>query len=156
VVLGAGATAFVVAFLLGDLDDARVRRSGLHAVASVVDVDKPGKGPTTADIRFRTRAGDLVITTINVDDVATLPQAGDEIDVRYRLDDPTGTAVTADVSRLKYWATRIVLAPLIVISSALPASFAAGLSLYRTEAGATPGRHLAPTRRRARPTPGEQ
>lgn len=42
--LAAGATAVVATLVMGDLDDARVRRSGLNAVASVLDVDDPAKG----------------------------------------------------------------------------------------------------------------
>jgi Protein of unknown function (DUF3592) len=137
--LAAGATAVVAALVVGDLTDARVRRAGLHAVASVLDVDDPAKGSTTADVRFRTRAGDIVTTAIEVDDVAVLPQAGDEIDVRYLHDDPAATAVTADVSRREYWTNRLLFVPAVVISSALPALFAAGLSFHRTRA--SQGRH---------------
>lgn len=138
VLLTAGATALIAALVVGDLRDARVRRSGLHAVASVLDVADPPKGSTTADVRFRTRAGDIVTATIEVDDVAVLPQAGDEIDVRYRYDDPVATAVTADVSRRQYWTNRLLVVPVVVISSALPALFAAGLSPRRPRASQWP------------------
>lgn len=123
---------------MGDLDDARVRRSGPHAVASVLDVDDPAKGSTTADIRFRTQAGDIVTTAIAVDDVAVLPQTGDEIDILYLDDDPEDAAVTAEVSQREYWTNRLLFVPVVVISLALPAFFTAGLSLHRTRASQGP------------------
>ena len=135
-----GATAVVTTLVMGDLDDARVRRSGLHAVASVLDVDDPAKGSTTADIRFRTQAGDIVTTAVEVDDVAVFPRAGDEIDIRYVRDDPAASAVTAEVSRWEYWTNRLLFVPVVAISLALPAFFTAGLSLHRTRAGQGRGR----------------
>lgn len=133
--LAAGATAFVAAVVVGDLDDARVRRSGLLAVASVLDVEDSPKAGASADIRFRTRAGDVVTTVISVDDAAALPHVGDAMDVRYLRDDPAGSAVMADVSRRRYWTVRFLFVPTLVVSAALPALAVAGFSLRRTQAG---------------------
>lgn len=52
VVLAAGATTFVAALVVEDVDDPRVRLSGLLPVASVLDVEDSPKDAARAAIRF--------------------------------------------------------------------------------------------------------
>lgn len=50
--LAAGATTFVAALVVEDVDDPRVRLSGLLPVASVLDVEDSPKDAARAAIRF--------------------------------------------------------------------------------------------------------
>jgi hypothetical protein len=126
--------AFVVGVLLGE---SHVRESGELATARVLDVQRPWRGASTADVRFVTEDGTRVSAELDVDFAEASPERGDHIEVRYRREDPAGSVVVAHIDRVAYWAFVGPCVLGLACLAAWPAYRAVGPALR------PPARHLA-------------
>jgi hypothetical protein len=110
-----------------------VRESGQTATAHVIDVEEAGRSSYYADVRFTTREGRMITAEMDVTDASPVPEPGNDIEVRYRAEDPSGTVILSHVDRFSYWGSQLTYVLIMSVLFMLPACVASGFGMRRRD-----------------------
>lgn len=95
-------------------DESSLREDGVRAVGVVLEVREGYRSNSDmAEVEFTTIDGERVAHDVDVPEIE-LPEEGDRLEVAYRRDDPS-EVVVGDVDGSKYWLTRILWVPILVL-----------------------------------------